>query len=863
LFVGGLVGENAGTITASFADGGVIASANAGKSYGDVGGLVGFNPGSITDSYSAGSVAGTFKRGRGLVGGFVGGGNGPITGSYSIAAVFGGYGFGSGATTDSYWDTQTSGQTTSDGLATGLTTAQLLGSLPAGFDSTVWGTGHQLFPYFLWQYPSGTPQAISGLAFKDGGETILVPTSTTSPTVSALVNGESVGQSVTYANGFYYFLLAPGTISGSGSAVLVYTTANSASGATNAAVVSSATGTLSGVDVWGNTLIAPTNDTTYTLASATPLQTEDATLISEATGSNSAAQSLVAGLSNYGYIANGAGFTLDEPLNISDGLFVETTATDANITVADAMSQSAKDKIRLDATGNIAVDAGISTAGTVSLAAGGTITLAGSLYGISGVTLNATGGLDVDKKISSAAGTVTLTIGGTIEETGSGVIDAKALTGNSVGGAALTAANMIGTLDAFTNSGAGGFTFIDGEGLDVAGALNAGTGNLSLTDNSGMGINASISALTGNIALTGQSSIAGDITAGGMLMITGVDTIAAPISSGGTLTLSGGTISIQAGVTSGGAVMLTSTGSVSESGSGFISAATLSGSSTGVATLTGANQIANFDFTPGGSGNFALTDDSAVNLESTINAGTATLVDTGAITESTGVIDATTLTGSSAGGATLDAANLIGTLGAFANSGAGGFALTDGEKLVVGGTVNAGTGNLALTTTGSSGTISFDDKVTTGGTLVLNSSGAIGETATDIIAAAGLSGSAVGATNLKGANLIATLGNFTDSGSNFSLIDEEALTVSGTLNTGSHTQTIQVTNGDLVLTGALKGSTVTLGSSTGEVYGAGTITASLFNVTANTGIDLTGDNDIGTIGTDTTNSGPNFINNPG
>jgi filamentous hemagglutinin family protein len=859
--VGGLVGYNQDIVSASYASGIVSATDDSKDSYTGVGGFVGSNAGAIANDYSSGMVSGSFRRAASHLGGFVGQSSGAIADSYSTAVVFGGEGFGSGATTDSYWDTQTSGQATSNG-GTGLTTAQLLSKLPAGFDPSVWGTGHQLFPYFLWQYPSGTPQAISGLAFKDGGETVLVPTTTSQPYVSALVDGESVGQAATYANGFYYFLLPPGTISGAGSAVLVYTTANSTSGAANAAVVNAATGTLTGVDVWGNTLIAPTNDTTYTLASATPLQTQDAALISEATGSDSAAQSLVAGLSNYGYIANGASFTLDEPLNLTNGLFVETTANNANITVADAMSLSGKHKLRLSATGNIAVDAGISNAGVISLGSGGTITLASVISGASGVTLNSVGSLDIDKKISSSAGVVTLTSGGTIAETGSGVIDAKALTGSSVGGATLNGANMIGTLDGFTNSGAGGFTFSDGEGLNVADAVNAGTGNLSLTDNSGMSINAPINALTGNISLNGATSIGGSVTAGGTLTITGVESIFAPIFSTGTLTLTGGAINIQAGVTSGGTVVLTSTSTVTESGTGFISAATLSGSSTGGATLTGANQIANFDFTPGGGGNFSLTDDSNLTIGSTIQAGTATLVDTGSITESTGAIDATTLTGSSAGGAALNGANLIGTLGAFTNSGAGGFALTDGEKLDVGGAVDAGTGNLALTTTGTGSNIGVNQTITAGGTVVLNSSGVIGQGATDIISAAGLSGSAVGATNLKGANRIASLGNFTDTRGNFSLIDEEGLTVSGILNTGSHTQTLQVTNGDLDLTGALDGSTVTLGSSTGQVYGAGTITANVLNVTANTGIDLTGPNDIGMIGTNHTNSGPDTINNP-
>ena len=53
--------------------------------------------------------------------------------------------------TDSYWDTQTSGQTTSAG-GTGLTTAQLESGLPAGFDSTVWGSNRRInhgYPYLL------------------------------------------------------------------------------------------------------------------------------------------------------------------------------------------------------------------------------------------------------------------------------------------------------------------------------------------------------------------------------------------------------------------------------------------------------------------------------------------------------------------------------------------------------------------------------------------------------------------------------------------------------------------------------------------------------------------------------------------
>ena len=79
---------------------------------------------------------------------------------------------------------------------------------------------------------------------------------------------------------------------------------------------------------------------------------------------------------------------------------------------------------------------------------------------------------------------------------------------------------------------------------------------------------------------------------------------------------------------------------------------------------------------------------------------------------------------------------------------------------------------------------------------------------------------------------------------------------------GTRHLTLQVTSGDLDISGALEGGRVTRGSTLGEVYGAGAITANILNVTADTGIDLTGPNDIDKIGTNHTNSGPDVINNP-
>ena len=118
--VGGLVGDNVGSISNSYSTAEV-----SGMSY--LGGLVGGNDGSIGNSYATGSVTGTSHVG-GLVGyGFI---LGSITNSYSTGSVFGNTNVGGlvgrneGTVTNSYWDTTTSGQSSSAG-GSGLTTAQM------------------------------------------------------------------------------------------------------------------------------------------------------------------------------------------------------------------------------------------------------------------------------------------------------------------------------------------------------------------------------------------------------------------------------------------------------------------------------------------------------------------------------------------------------------------------------------------------------------------------------------------------------------------------------------------------------------------------------------------------------------------
>ena len=180
--VGGLVGENYGDVTTSYSTGSVnglslvggLAGINGGcvsQCYntssvsGDqcVGGLVGLNigqegraarPGAISSCYSRGAV-----DGEEFVGGLVGG-NDWSTGEEGIVA-------------DSFWDTETSGQTTSDG-GTRKTTAEMqtaqtfldagwdfLGELTNGVEDTWWILEGRDYPHLWWE-------KVLGDDFEDG-----------------------------------------------------------------------------------------------------------------------------------------------------------------------------------------------------------------------------------------------------------------------------------------------------------------------------------------------------------------------------------------------------------------------------------------------------------------------------------------------------------------------------------------------------------------------------------------------------------------------------------------------------------------------------------------------------------------------
>jgi hypothetical protein len=119
-YVGGLVGANSDTVSNSYAKGNVTGNVA-------VGSLVGANGGTVSNSYAKGNVIGLSD-----VGGLVGRNGGIVSNSYSSGNVTGSSSVGGlvganwtgGTVSDSSWDTETSGQSTSAG-GTGKNTTEM------------------------------------------------------------------------------------------------------------------------------------------------------------------------------------------------------------------------------------------------------------------------------------------------------------------------------------------------------------------------------------------------------------------------------------------------------------------------------------------------------------------------------------------------------------------------------------------------------------------------------------------------------------------------------------------------------------------------------------------------------------------
>ncbi len=263
--IGGLVGDNTGTIIDSY----TTVAVNAPQAFGNVGGGVGVNYGTISDCYATGVVNGASGDD---VGGFIGQeSGGTVTNCYSTGYVtgtgeVGGFiGVGSGTVANCFWDTDTSGQVlgTGDGTLlgeTGATTAQLSSqafilanaTTSPTFDFTnVWTTvGDTLTPQLIGLPQTSLPtggsglDTLSGTAFIDSGMT-----ANNSGTVIDLVfDGSMIGSTTTNSSGGFSFSVSPTDLTGG---VLLIDSADIGNTYYQA---NASISNITGVDIWGSAL---------------------------------------------------------------------------------------------------------------------------------------------------------------------------------------------------------------------------------------------------------------------------------------------------------------------------------------------------------------------------------------------------------------------------------------------------------------------------------------------------------------------------------------------------------------------------------------------------------------------------------
>ena len=672
-YVGGLVGINNHTVATSYATGSV-----SGGSY--VGGLVGKNSGqyfasSISDSYATGSVNGVSNVG-GLVGYNFGGSYLPtITNSFSTGVVTGTSSVGglvgnnTGTVSGSYWDTITSGQPTT-GIgggtiagATGLSTTAMMASgtnpiTAGGWNTGTWGiVSGSSYPYLLWSFGS-VPQIISGTLSGAGNGDVSIQT---------VENGTLLGTVFTNSTGYFYELLAAGTIP-NGDTLLALV------GGTNptAATVRLSDGNnLSGVNLTPGMLIISSNSSAS--ISNTNLVAAEGSLGNmpyTASGNNittTLALQTVAG-TNYnlnGNITSAGSQTWNGPVAISTGGAYSLIATGAssdvtvkgginytgtstagsltieagrNISVSNAPIQSTGTQalnVTLDSaysgTGSVGIFSGgdiLSNGGDITIGGGtGTISAGvGFAQGYYGVFYDGSAsgnGVDIRANLSAAGGNIIIngiadisgyafnpigvSIGGVVSTTGSGTIT---LTGQSLSPTNSPYGVEIGNAGTGETTVNGSVTSVNGNIL-----VNATSGSTNSHGNIGLLIvnNSTVQTTgSGNITLNGTAASTAPTTGGGGIDIQSYSGNPSVLANSGNIAMnssngSGMSLSNTTITSTSGTVTLDSVGGTINQSAGSISGGLLTTTSAGGTTLTGANTVASFKANNTVSGDIALT----------------------------------------------------------------------------------------------------------------------------------------------------------------------------------------------------------------------------------------------------------------
>ena len=567
----------------------------------------------------------------------------------------------------------------------------------------------------------------------------------------------------------------------------------------------------------------------------------------------------------------------------------------------------------LNGSGNRIGTLGGFTAAGFGLTNSQSLSVAGPVNGGASTSLATTAGnLAINGAVKGT--TTSFDVAGAISQGAGGVITANTVRGMAGGAVALGGNNHIGALGDFSASG---FGLKNVQDLTVAGRVNGGA-SVGLATTGNLVINGTLTGatttldVTGAVSEAGTGSIVADTLKGdttGAVSLTGNNRIgalgdfsAAYLSlenarslavtgtvDGGTsttLTTTSGDLTIN-GALKGTAVKLDSAAAIGQGSRGVITAATLSGRSTGVTTLNGANRVGSlgrFDaagldltnaqalavdgpltVTNGGrlhlattsgllsvntalrGGDVALGSAGDLALTRAVRGDTVTLVSGGNISQTAnGIVTAGTLSGRSVGSTMLDPVNHVSALGSFS---ANGLDLATDRTLTVIGPVDGGDHVNLITTQGD---IVINGLVS-GNRTTLTSAGAIGQGSAGGIAASTLGGSSAGATTLQGnGNRVATLEAFKAAG--FSFANGQTLVVIGPVDGGARTTLTTTRGGDLSIDGAVKGGMLTLVSAGAITEGAdGSLTADTLTGSA-TGAVTLGDaahplaNNIGTLG---------------
>lgn len=781
-YAGGIAGSNAGLIDQAYAQ--IYIPLAVSSSY--LGGLVGINSGTIQNSVSASTINAQSALWGGIVGSNEVGSSIINSISYGyVGGVAGGVAGGNAGTiTNSFWNTETTGQASSAGSTgaagyRGMTSAEMknfanfqTGSsfiVGAGYDisgscggvcTNTWATTTGSFPYLNKLMTGNTPQVISGT-----DTTNLV----TAQVNVYLVNAGTVidSSAFTLANKSYYLLegnfsnVGPtgyNTFVSSGTPLMVYFNSYGA-GASRIFFASSdmtstniATGQLTIDSNFSNSLMS---QIVGSLSSVYQLYT--------ASGNNITM--------NPSFAFNASNFTLNG--NITDTnrsiTFNNATTLSANSTLATS-NQAVTFNGNVNSSGganNLSVSTG---AGAITLAtmgdttALGVLSFTGPVLLVADTVLNSTGNMTFSSTINGQNHALTLNSSGATSSI-AGIISN------------LTAFNLNGSTT-LTLSGANtytGLTTVNG------GILRSGAANV-IADADSIVLNAGTSWNLNNFSET-VASITGS---GNITLGSGTLTINASTSP----TYSG-SISGTGGLTKNGTGNLTLLGTNNYTGATTVSQGTLTTGAANIISSSSALSVAslatfdlnNFNQAVGsiaGAGNIAL--------------GSASLTAGGnnTTTSFTGILSgnsAASLTKAGTGTLTLSGVNTYG----------GGTSITAGTITINTSTSALGTGAVSVTSgaalniSASTGTIL--NNLTLNGTGIA-SAGALINTGTNTLSGAITLGSASSISTAASANLTLS-GPITGTGTNLTKIGTGTLTLSG--NNSAYTGTTTVSAGTLAV----------------------------------------------------------------